>query len=171
MQVVSADAHFRADEVSVARAVGGLLQVVRESLQLEVVFIGQITNGRRYFRHINTALAEPPIRDGDSHEAEHSICQRVLDGRLPAIIPCVRDITREHGLSPEYDCLRAHIGVPVHLPNGRVYGMLCGFNLRDETGALNSRDVKRMQIAAEAAARLLAQAEGNTGEAPRATSF
>lgn len=161
LHVVSADAPFRANEVSVARAVGELLQVVRESLQLEVVFVGEITDGRRFFRHMSSALAPAPIHVGDSHALEHSLCQRILDGRLPAIIPSVREITREQGLPTAYDALAAHIGVPVHLPDGRLYGMLCGFNLR-ESGAFDPRDLKRLEMAAAAAARLLAQADGSS---------
>lgn len=160
VHVVSADALFRANEVSVARAVGELLQVVRESLQLEVVFVGEITDGRRFFRHVSSALEPVPIQVGDSHALEQSICQRILDGRLPALIPSVREIARAHGLPATYDVLATHIGVPVHLPDGRLYGMLCGFNLR-ESGTFDSRDVKRMEMAAGAAARLLAQADGS----------
>ncbi|RYF66545.1 MAG: GAF domain-containing protein [Comamonadaceae bacterium] len=162
MHVVSADAPFRADEVSVARAVGELLQVVRESLQLEVVFVGEIVEGRRFFRHVSSALAPAPIEEGESHALEQSICQRVLDGRLPAIIPSVREIRHEHGLPESYDVLSTHIGVPVHLPDGRFYGMLCGFNLREDGGGFDARDLKRLEMAAGAAARLLAQADGSS---------
>lgn len=161
MQVICADKPFRADEVSVARAVGELLQVVRESLALEVVFIGQISGGRRYFRHVSTALAPAPIAEGGSHPAEESICQRLLDGRVPALIPSVREIAQAQQFTPEVCALSSHIGVPVYLPDGRLYGTLCGFNLR-EGSALDERDVKRLEVAASAAARLLAQADGST---------
>ena len=95
---------------------------------------------------------------------EETICQRILDGRVPAYIPSVRDIAKVQQLTAEISVLTTHIGVPVHLPDGRLYGMLCGFNLR-ERGALDSRDLKRMEMAASAAARLLAQADGSAVDA------
>lgn len=162
VQVICADKPFRADEVSVARAVGELLQVVRESLALEVVFIGQISAGRRYFRHVSTTLAQAPIEVGGSHPVEESICQRILDGRVPALIPSVREIAHAQQLTAEASVLSTHIGVPVYLPDGRLYGTLCGFNLRDDGMPLDERDVKRLEVAAGAAARLLGQADGST---------
>lgn len=164
VQVVCADAPFKAGEVSVARAVGELLQVVRESLDLEVVFVGEITGGRRYFRHLSASMSPAPIEVGGSHALEDTICQRILDGRVPAYIPSVRDIAQAQKLSAEISVVTTHIGVPVHLPDGRLYGMLCGFNLR-ERAPLDARDVKRMEMAASAAARLLAQADGSAVDA------
>lgn len=164
LQVICADAPFKASEISVARAVGELLQVVRESLDLEVVFVGEITGGRRYFRHVNATVPPAPIAEGDSHAVEATLCQRVLDGRLPPLIPNVRDIALDPALAPEIAQLTTHIGVPVHLPDGRLYGMLCGFNLRECT-PLDARDVRRLEVAAQAAARLLAQADGSALDA------
>ncbi|WP_225784199.1 GAF domain-containing protein [Xenophilus sp. Marseille-Q4582] len=161
VQVVSADQPFPAEEVSVARAVGELLQVVRESLDLEVVFVGQITGGRRHFRHVSSAMSPAPIEVGGSHALEDTLCQRILDGRLPALIPSVRAVVRQHGLPDALQALGTHVGVPVHLPDGRLYGMLCGFNLRESAAPLDARDVKRLEVAAGAAARLLAQADGS----------
>ncbi len=159
VHLVSADAAFLAGEVSVARAVGELLQVVRESMQLEVVFVGKIAQGRRFFSYVSSSLAKPPIEHGASNALEETICQRILDGRLPAWIPSVQAIAEGQGLSADHKALAAHIGVPVHLPDGRLYGMLCGFNLQANT-TLDARDVKRLEIAATAAARLLSQADG-----------
>ena len=51
------------------------------------------------------------------------------------------------------------MGVPVRLTDGRLYGSLCGFSTR-ACPHLQEQDVRRMEIAAMAIARLLAQAEG-----------
>lgn len=161
VHVVSPDAAFQADEVSVERAVRELLQVVRESLRLEVVFVGRIANGRREFSHVSTSLETSPIEAGSSMALEDTICQRILDGRLPAIVPSVRAIFKEQGLSVEHEALGVHIGVPVHLPNGALYGMLCGFNVHADS-QLDERDVMRLKVAARNAARLLSRADGSS---------
>jgi len=162
--LVTADALFLAQEVSIRRAIGELLLVVRESLQLEVVFVAEIVKGRRIFKYVDTSLASPPIQVGGSNPLEDTICQRILDGRVPAFIPSVRALVAEQGLSPDHDALGVHIGVPVYMPDGRLYGMLCGFSLGGSL-ELDARDVKRLEMAAGAAARLLAQADGrDTGQ-------
>ncbi|VTU42884.1 MULTISPECIES: hypothetical protein [unclassified Variovorax] len=53
-----------------------------------------------------------------------------------------------------------HIRVPVQLPDGRLYGTLCGFNVAP-SAHLDERHVRRLEMAAAAAARLLARAEGS----------
>jgi len=158
--LVTADASFRAEEVSVHRAIGELLHAVRELLELDVVFVGEIVKGRRVFRYIDTGLAPSPIDVGGFHPLPDTICQRILDCRLPALIPSVQAIAHAQGLSVEYTALGAHIGVPVRLPNGRLYGMLCGFNIGGGC-TFTARDVKRLEIAARSAAYLIARAEGN----------
>ena len=157
--LVTADALFLAQEVSIRRAIGELLLVVRESLRLEVVFVAEIVKGRRVFKHVSTSLDASPVQEGAGDPLEETICQRILDGRLPAVIPNVRALIAEQGLSRDHDALGAHIGVPVHMPDGRLYGMLCGFSLGGSI-ALDERDVRRLEMAAGTTARLLAQADG-----------
>ena len=48
----------------------------------------------------------------------------------------------------------------VTVQNGRLYGSLCGFSTK-ACPHLQAQDVRRMEIAAQAIARLLAQAEGH----------
>lgn len=157
--LVTAHASFGPEEVSVDRAIGELLFAVRELLQLDVVFVGEIVDGRRIFRQLDTVLAHCPIDVGGSHPMHQTVCQRILDGRLPALIPNVAAIASAQGLPGEFSALGAHIGVPVRLPNGRLYGMLCGFNIGGAC-ALTVRDVRRLEIAARSAANLIARAEG-----------
>ena len=159
--LVTAHAPFGPDEVSVDRAIGELLSAVRELLQLDVVFIGEIVDGRRVFRQLDTVLAHCPIDVGGSHPMHQTVCQRILDGRLPALIPNVSAVASAQGLPDDFNALGAHIGVPVRLPNGRLYGMLCGFNVGGVC-ALTVRDVRRLELAARSAANLIARAEGSS---------
>ena len=162
VHVVSADTLFHANQVSVARAIGELLQVVRETLDLEVVFIGEFSGGRRFFRHLSASMTPALIALDNSQALEYTICQRILDGRLPALIPNMRELPHaQDRLPPGTEMLTAYIGVPVHLPDGRLYGMLCGFSLLPHA-PLDERALKRLEVAATAAARLLAQADGST---------
>jgi len=48
----------------------------------------------------------------------------------------------------------AGIGVPIRLADGHVFGMLCFFRTSDE-GQLDDRDVRRLQMSARVAARMI----------------
>lgn len=143
----------------VARSVGDMLNLIRETLDLEVVFVGEFVEGERVCRHVSKEVDFPLIDVGVAHPLDVSLCWRIAQGRFPSFTPSVRDIFVEHQLPPAYEALGGHVGVPVRLSDGRLYGSLCGFSTK-ACPHLQAQDVKRMEIAAQAIARLLAQAEG-----------
>ena len=160
MVAVTAEAD-RLDHVSdVERMIGDLLRVVREELQLEVVFLGEFVEGRRIFRHVSAEQLPAGLKLGGSHSLEETICQRIVDGRMPSVLDSVARVRASYGLSSAYDSLGAHIGVPVRFTDGTLYGVLCGFSFEARED-LSERDVKRLEMAANAAGRFLAQADGH----------
>ena len=52
-------------------------------LGLQVVFVSEFVDGRRVFRHIESQSSALRIQRGQSAPLEQTICQRILDGRLP----------------------------------------------------------------------------------------
>ncbi len=143
----------------IERSIGSLLRVVREQLNLEVVFVGQFVDDDRVFRHISSKAVDAIIRPGEFHPRAETICQRIVDGRMPCLVPDVTNVRVANGLPGYYHGMGAHIGVPVRFSDGTLYGVLCGFSF-EPLAELGERDVKRLEMAANAAARLLAQAEG-----------
>ncbi|MDM0109947.1 GAF domain-containing protein [Variovorax sp. J22R24] len=137
-----------------------LLRVVREQLKLEVVFVGEFVAGERVFRHISAQAKALVVKAGQSHPLDKTICQRIVDGRIPRLLRNVREERAHYELPEYYEVLGGHIGVPVRFEDGSLYGVLCGFSFT-ACDHLDERDVKRLEMAASAAARLLAQAEGH----------
>ncbi|MDM0107639.1 GAF domain-containing protein [Variovorax sp. J22R24] len=156
---VTAEADFQDGVSYIEQSIGGLLRVVREQLDLEVVFLGEFVEGKRVFRHIAAGKGSAPIEVGQSHFLDQTICKRIVDGSMPNVLASVARVRTKFGLPPTYEALGAHIGVPVRYSDGTLYGVLCGFSFspRDH---LDERDVRRLEMAAKAAARLLAQAQG-----------
>jgi hypothetical protein len=146
--------------VYLERSIGMLLRVVREQLDLEVVFVGEFVGGERVFRHISAKAKEPVVKVGQSHSLDKTICQRIVDGRMPRLLRSVGQERTRYELPEYYEVLGGHIGVPVRFSDGSLYGVLCGFSFT-ACDHLDERDVRRLEMAAGAAARLLAQAEGH----------
>lgn len=142
------------------RAIGELLVLVRDQLRLQVAFVSEFVGGRRVFRYIESGCSSQlGIRPGRSAPLSQTICQRILDGRLPSLIPSVARVCEEQGLPRSFERMGTHIGVPVRTADGGLYGMLCAFNIEGETD-LDERDVRRLEFAATTAARLIASADG-----------
>ena len=143
----------------VERSVGDMLNLIRETLELEVVFVGEFVDDQRVFRHVSKHEDMTLIEVGAAHPLDASLCWRIANGRFPPLVCNVREVVDEYELPPIYTQLGGHVGVPVRLADGRLYGSLCGFSTQ-ACPHLQAQDVKRMEIAAQAIARLLAQAEG-----------
>lgn len=79
---------------------------------------------------------------------DQTYCRRVVEGRLPSLVrdahreERVRDlpVTREAGIG-------AYVGVPIRLPDGGLYGMLCCLSSKPEP-TLGERDTKLLRILA-----------------------
>src|SRR3982751_599218 len=63
------------------------LRALRVHLGMDVAFIAELRGGRRVFRYVDGARPNPAIQVGGSDPAADSYCQRVIDGRLPDLIP------------------------------------------------------------------------------------
>jgi EAL domain-containing protein (putative c-di-GMP-specific phosphodiesterase class I) len=99
------------------------LELLRTHLGGDVAFVAQLLGDRRVFRYV--AGPPDPVVAGTSVPAEDSYCQHIVGGRLPQVL-------RDAAQDPVAGALRAtrdlrvgsHLGVPIVLSDGDVYGML-----------------------------------------------
>lgn len=142
-------------EVSTERALLEALHAIRSHLGMEVAFISEFDNDRRVFRYVNEEAGAPRLRVGAADPRDESYCQRVVDGRLPELIPDACQNPEALTLPATREMpIGAHLSVPIRLRDGSVYGTLCCFDRRpDET--LNERDLGMMRVFADFAARQL----------------
>lgn len=142
MANISASPEFAADSVS------RVLHVIRSHLGMDVAFVSEFSGGRRIYRYIDAA-SEAPIKVGDSNPLEESHCQRVLDGRLPELIPDMAAVPAAMAL-PVTAALSvgSHLSVPIRLRSGRIYGTFCCFSFAPDR-SLNARDLSMMRAFAE----------------------
>lgn len=153
-------------DANIARVVHEVLSLVREHLGMDVAFVSQFVQGQRVFRAVDQSAARPVLSVGHSDPLEQSFCQRIIDGRLPQLVADVAALPNAGDL-PRVDFpIGAHLSTPVVLRDGAVYGTLCCFSFAPND-ALTQRDLKRLVMAAELAARLVDQAnERAEREAP-----
>lgn len=135
--------------------IADILHTLRTTLDMEVAFVSEFTEGRRVFRYVDTEPNFSPISVGQSDPVDESYCQRVVDGRLPELIT---DAT----LIPE--CLSiaatkllpvgAHLSVPITLSNGNLYGTLCAFS-RQPDHHLSQTELQLMRLFAQLTSTLI----------------
>lgn len=129
-------------------AVDKVLHAIRDHLGMDVAFVSEFRKSDRIFHHVD-ALDSTPIHAGDAVPLEVGYCQRVVDGRLPRLIPDTSRVPAAMAL-PETSAIPigAHLSVPIRLADGRIFGTFCCFSFSPDP-TLGERDLKMMQVLAE----------------------
>jgi GAF domain-containing protein len=137
-----------------------ILRLVREHLGMDVVFVARLVNDLNVITLADSVSEEMDL-EGFSHPRAESFCQRVLDGRLPGVIPDV-DLLRSTHDVPELPVpVGSYMAAPVHLQDGSLYGMLCCLSVKTSL-ALNARDHGRLEMSARLVAQLVDDAAGKS---------
>src|SRR5215204_4531941 len=64
-----------------------LLSLVRENLQMDVAFVSEFAGDQLVFRALEGDAGSFGWREGEGFPLDESYCKRVLDGRLPNVVP------------------------------------------------------------------------------------
>lgn len=131
------------------------LRSVRSHLDMDVAFVAEVVQGLRVFRHVDGRSDPLPICVGGADPLSDSYCQRVIDGRLPPLIPDTSRLPEAASLPiTAILSIGSYISVPIRFSDGRLYGTFCCFSAKpDET--LNERDLDTLRLFADFAGRLL----------------
>ena len=100
-----------------------LLRTIREHLRMDIAFISEFTDNKRVFRYVDSLLANSPVQPGAGGPLEESYCQRIVDGRLPELIPDTGKCPAALALPvTSLVPVGAHLSVPLRLADGSIYG-------------------------------------------------
>lgn len=141
-----------------------VLRLLRQHMNMDVVFVSEFTGGERVFRHVDTGPGADVVAAGQSDPLEQSWCQRVVDGRLPQMIQDATFLPAEAAPKPAFP-IGSHLSTPVVLKDGRVYGTLCCFSFTAHPG-LAEQDLKKLQYTAKLTAAKIDQAAAKKDEDP-----
>jgi signal transduction histidine kinase len=146
--VTSPTADADADEL-----IAGALETAREQLAMDIGYFSEFVGGDQIVRGVRGDGASFGLLPDARVSLADSYCQRVVDGRVPSAIPDTSADPRVASLSVTAEAaIGAYVGVPLELPDGRLYGTLCcaSHGARPD---LTDRDVGFLRVLA----RLLAE--------------
>ena len=141
-------------------SVSQLLHTMRQRMAMDVVFVSEFVDGQRMFRYVDASPDAPEILAGDSSPLEESVCQRVVEGRVPELIRDLGAVPKEQ--LPEIPFrIGAHLSTPIVLADQRVYGTLCCFSAAPRPELVQA-DMDKLKMCATLVARKVAlgQARG-----------
>jgi GAF domain-containing protein len=103
-----------------------MLSAVREVLEMDVAFVSEFSGDQMVFRALAGDAESFGWEEGDGFPIDESYCKRVLDGRIPQVVPDARgeDATKDLRVTSEAD-IGSYVAVPLVLSDGRLFGTLC----------------------------------------------
>lgn len=122
-----------------------ILNLVCERLGMKAAFIGRISEGRRTICYVGGDSLER----GASDPTDESYCQLIVDGDVPMVIPDVTEFPRLVALEATQALgVRSHIGLPVRLSDGTLYGTLCAYGVQANP-TLSTHDIRLLELVAD----------------------
>ncbi|TAA28268.1 MULTISPECIES: sensor domain-containing phosphodiesterase [Pseudoxanthomonas] len=135
--------------ISIDRNIEKILGVLRDHLQMDVAFVSEFGSRDRIFRHVINPVGRVVINRGDTMSMDAGYCPRVVDGRLPSLIPDTARVPEAMRLSETTDIpIGSHLSVPIQLSDGSVYGTFCCFGFAPKP-TLDERDLHVMRALAQ----------------------
>ena len=126
-------------------AIEHMLRDVREALRMDVAFVSEFAEDQLVFRAIEGDGGSFGWREGESFPLDESYCKRVLDGRVPWVVPDAKgeDATRDLRVTSEAD-MGCYCAAALMLSDGRLYGTLCCVSHEPDPW-LRDRDLRLME--------------------------
>lgn len=141
-----------ASDPSIDQAVPEVLRLLRERMRMDVVFVSEFTDGQRVFRAVDQAPGAGVIEQGGADPLEATWCQRVVDGRLPELIPDSAPFQASGQAPATQFPIGTYISTAIVLASGEVYGTLCCFSY-GVNPAITEQDVKKLRYTAQLTAQ------------------
>lgn len=101
------------------RSIADILGLMREHLIMDIVFVARCVGDIAVISHVDAVPGGTKI-EGTSHLWSESFCQRVLDGRLPSVMPDVAALRKTHEVPEPPIPIGAYMAAPVWLQDGSL---------------------------------------------------
>lgn len=109
-------------------AVDAVLSTAATLLNMEVVFLGGLTDDSFTFEKVHAKADWPGIEVGRRHDRTDSLCHRLLAGAPSSTSDAVHDQAYRDAPARELYGIRSYVGVPVRDAAGTVVATLCGID-------------------------------------------
>jgi EAL domain-containing protein (putative c-di-GMP-specific phosphodiesterase class I) len=132
----------------------------RQHLGMDVSLLSEFRDGQQVYRRIDGDGGSFGMREDSGRALEDTFCRRVVAGDAPAVIPDASAEPAVAGLPAIAEAgIGAYVGVPVRLPDGRLYGTLCCFS-HDPDPDLRDRDARFLEVLAAIVGEQLGREQG-----------
>jgi GAF domain-containing protein len=128
---------------------------VREFLSMDMAFTSEFTDEHQVLRVLCGNPESFYATEGLELPLEYTYCQRVLDGRLPNLIPDTHADERAAELpGTTMGGIGSYVSMPLRFSDGRLYGTLCAAS-HEAKNDLGYRELQFLQVFARLVSDIL----------------
>ncbi|MDP9183143.1 MAG: GAF domain-containing protein, partial [Actinomycetota bacterium] len=109
-------------------AIDAILSTAAALLDMEVVFLGGLTDEQFTFERIHARGEWPPITNGHTVDRTDSMCHRLLSGAPSSTSDAAADPAYKDAPVRVALGVTSYVGVPVRNTDGDVVATLCGID-------------------------------------------
>jgi EAL domain-containing protein (putative c-di-GMP-specific phosphodiesterase class I) len=125
-----------------------ILQLARRHLHMDVAFVAEFSDGDQVYRGLAGDADSFGFAINDRVPLPETYCRLMTSGKVPNAIP---DTAAEPAVGDLRVTVKAgiasYVGVPVHLPDGSLYGSLC--TVSHTTQPVDEKDARFLMMLAE----------------------
>ena len=153
------DDALRLGEVAQSPSTERAVMAVREFLDMDVACATEFVDGQQVFHVVRGDSASFGMQEGGAVPLGLTYCQRVMEGRLPNLIPDVLADDRAASLPVTKAAnIGAYVSIPITFSNGEFYGTLCAGS-HEAKPELGYRDLQFLHVFARIVADQLERDE------------
>lgn len=125
-----------------------VLELARRHLDMDLAFLAEFTDGKQVYRGLAGDAPSFGWELNDGPELPETYCRMMTSGELSnAIADTSADALVADLPVTARARIGSYVGVPVHLPDGSLYGSLCTVN--HDAHSVDQRDVKFLRLLAD----------------------
>lgn len=133
-----------------------IVRLVLRHLEMDVAYVARFTGGKQIFRAFAGDAASFGMEMGEGPRLEATYCAKMVAGDIPNVITDTASVRQVRDLPATVaGPIRSYIGVPLHLPDGELYGTFCALSHAAQPD-LRDRDAKFMAMLGEILSEQLA---------------
>ncbi|MHB1517484.1 MAG: sensor domain-containing phosphodiesterase [Acidimicrobiales bacterium] len=126
-----------------------LMEAAHRHLGMDLTFLGEFAGGREVFRSVAGDGASFGLLEGMSMPLAETYCQAMIEGRIDRVVTDTAAAAAVADLEVTAEAaIGCYVGVPVRLPDGSLYGVLCGIGHNPDP-TLGPRDARLLDFVAE----------------------
>lgn len=140
-------------EGSDSSSVPDMIHLLRRHLGMDIAFVSEFSERTRDIKLVDTDEPDCKVHPGICTPAEETYCRLIVDGKLPQLMPNVKDFPVASALPVTEELkIGSYVAAPIRLSDGSVYGTFCCYSHAAEP-SLNQRDLAMMHVCADMTAK------------------